>query len=127
MAMRILQLALAALFVAAGTATLLGTPVVLAQFGAIDNVTGLTGLGGWIRMTAGVLEVIGGVLLCVQAAAGVGAVVLGAVMTGAVAADLFVLRTPPVAPAALIAVLAAIAYAHRAELAVVAARLERNL
>lgn len=127
MPMRILQLVLAVLFVGAGAATLVGTPTILAQFGTLDNVTGGTGLGTWVRVATGVLEVVGGVLLCVRVSAGVGAVLLGAVMTGAILADLLVLRTAPIAPAALVAMLATVAYAHRAELAVVASRLERNL
>ncbi len=118
------QFALAALFVVAGAATLSGAPAVAAQFGTIDNVTGL---GAWFRAATGILELLGGVLLCVRAAAGVGAVLLAAVMTGAVLMHVFVLQTAPTAAAALGTVLAVVAYAHRAALAVVAARLERNL
>lgn len=118
------QLALAALFVLAGAAALNGAPAVLEQFGTIDNATGL---GAWFRVTAGILELLGALLLCVRAAAGVGAVLLGAVMAGAVLAHVLVLHTTPVAPAALGAVLALVAYAHRDALAVAAAHLERNL
>lgn len=123
-ALRGLEFALAALFVGAGVATLVGTPDVMAQFGTIGNATGL---GAWFRMTTGVLEVLGGLLLCVRAAAGVGAVVLGTVMAGAVVAHLVVLHTAPTEAVALIVALAPVAYAHRATLAVVAAHLERNL
>lgn len=123
-ALRILQITLAAVFVGAGTLTWQGTPDVMAQFGVIEHTTGL---GAWIRSATGLLEVIGSVLLCARASAGVGAVVLSAVMTGAVAAHVLVLRTAPTTPAVLLAALAVVAYAHRASLAVAAAFLERNL
>lgn len=123
-AMLALQLALAAIFVVVGAATLAGTPDVLAQFGTIANATGV---GAWFRPAVGLLEVLGGVLLCVRPTAGVGAVLLGAVMVGAVAADVLVLQTAPTVALALFAALAVVAYAERAVLAVVAAQLERNL
>lgn len=123
-ALGVLQLTLAAIFVIAGAATLVGTPDVLTQFGAIDNATGL---GTWFRLGTGILELLGGVLLCVRATVGVGAVLLGAVMIGAILVHVFVLRTAPTAAAALGVALAVTAYARRATLAVVAAHLERNL
>lgn len=119
-----LQFTLAVVFLVAGAATLIGMPDVTAQFGTISNVTGL---GAWPRVATGVLELLGGGLLAVRAAAGVGAVLLGTVMVGAVLAHVFVLHTAPTAPAVLAAALAVVAYAHRAALAVVAAALERNL
>jgi len=119
-----LRFTLAALFVAAGAATLGGAAEVVAPFGTIANVTGL---GDWLRVTTGLLEVLGGLLLGARRTAGVGAVLLGVVMTGAAVAHLVVLGTAPTGPAVLLAGLAAVAYAHRAALRVVAAFLVRNL
>ncbi|GJG88777.1 hypothetical protein tb265_39580 [Gemmatimonadetes bacterium T265] len=123
-ALGVAQVVLAGLFVVVGVAKLVGAPAMLAAFGTIENVTGL---GAWLRLLTGALEVAGGALLLVRAVAGVGAVLLGTVMAGAVLAHLFVLRSAPTAPVVLGAALAGVAYAHRDRLAVVAAQLERNL
>lgn len=123
-ALRGLQFTLAAVFVVAGAATLAGAAEAAATFGTIENVLGL---GDWLRVATGLLEVLGGLLLCARASAGVGAVLLGTVMAAAAAADLVVFGAVPVWPAVLLAGLAAVAYAHRAALRVVAAVLERNL
>jgi len=93
----------------------------------ITRVANVTGLGDWLRVTTGLLEVLGGLLLGARRTAGVGAVLLGVVMTGAAVAHLVVLGTAPTGPAVLLAGLAAVAYAHRAALRVVAAFLVRNL
>ena len=123
-ALSALQITLAAIFVGAGAATLSGAAAIVAPFGVIENVVGV---GDWFRVTTGVLEVLGGLLLCVRASAGVGAVVLGVVMAGAAVTELLVFGAAPVWPAVLLAGLAAVAYAHRAALRVVGAFLERNL
>jgi uncharacterized membrane protein YphA (DoxX/SURF4 family) len=123
-ALAALRLTLAAVFVAAGSAKLLGAPAMVAQFGTIENVTGV---GAWFRPAVGLLEVLGGVLLGVRAAAGVGAVLLGVVMAGAALTHVLVLGDAPTAPAVLLAALAVVAYANRAALRAVAAVLERNL
>ncbi len=119
-----LRLTLAALFVAAGSAKLLGAPEMVALFGTIENVTGA---GAWLRLTTGSLEVLGGVLLGARAAAGVGAVLLGTVMAAAALTHVLVLRDAPTAPAVLLAALAVVAYAHRATLRAVGAVLVQNL
>jgi hypothetical protein len=118
------QLALAALFVVVGAVTLGGAADAVAPFGTIENVTGL---GDGLRVTTGLLQIVGGLLLCLRASAGVGAVLLGVVMAGAAATDVLVLGQAPVAPAVLLTGLTAVAYAHRAALRVVGAVLERNL
>jgi hypothetical protein len=119
-----LQLTLAAVFVVIGAVTLGGPRDAVAPFGTIENVIGL---GAGLRATAGALQVLGGLLLCLRSSAGVGAVLLGVVMSGAAVTDVLVLGKAPLVPALLLAGLAAVAYAHRAALRVVAAVLERNL
>lgn len=121
---RAAQVTLAVGFIAVGAATLSAVPAIVAPFGTIENVTGL---GTWFRAATGLLEVLGGLLLCGRGASGIGAVLLGLVMVGAVLADVLVLGTAPTAPAVLLVPLAAIAYSQRAALARVGAVLERNL
>ncbi len=124
LARRATELALALVFVGAGAAKLAAAPAMLALFGTLGNVTGV---GSWFRPAVGLAEVLGAVLLCVPALAGVGAVALATIMAGAIVVHLGLLHTTPVAPAVLLAALAAVAYANRAGLAAAAAGLERNL
>src|SRR4030095_12687537 len=103
--------ALAALaFVAAGSGKLLGVPGMIALFDAI-------GIGQWFRYVTGSLEVLGGLLLVVPGTAAFGAVLLAAVMAGAIVAHLTVLETAPAAPLVLLVLTALIAWGRRSQLA----------
>ena len=110
-----LQIALAAAFVGAGGSKLAGTPDMVQLFEAV-------GVGQWFRYVTGVLEIGGGAMLLVPALAGLGALLLAGVMAGATLAHVFVLHTAPV-PLALLAALAVVAYARRADVAGRVARL----
>jgi uncharacterized membrane protein YphA (DoxX/SURF4 family) len=114
-ALWVLQVALAVVFVAAGGAKLAGAPAMVQLFDAV-------GVGQWLRHVTGLLEIAGAVLLLVPALAGLGALLLAVVMVGAVAAHLLVLHTPP-APLPLLVALVIIAAVRRAEIAAVVARL----
>lgn len=105
-ALWVLQVAAAAMLGMAGFAKLAGAPDMIALFEAV-------GVGQWLRYVTGALEVLGAVLLLVPALAGVGALVLAAVMAGAVASHLFVIGGSPVVPLVLLAVVAFIAFARR--------------
>ncbi len=79
-----LHVLLALFFVAAGVAKLAGIEAMVRAFAAI-------GLGQWLRVATGVLEIAGGLALCLPASAGFGALLLACVMTGAAIARLTVL------------------------------------
>jgi hypothetical protein len=79
-----LHMLLALFYVAAGLAKLIGIEPMVREFAAI-------GLGQWLRVAIGLLEIAGGLALCVPAAAGFGALLLACIMTGAAIARLTVL------------------------------------
>jgi uncharacterized membrane protein YphA (DoxX/SURF4 family) len=105
-----LQIALAAAIGAAGASKLASAPAMVQLFDAV-------GVGQWFRYVTGALEVTGAILLLVPALAGLGALLLGGVLTGAVVAHLTVLDTSPLAPLMLLVGLAVVAYARRAQIA----------
>jgi putative oxidoreductase len=81
-------LAAAVLCIAGGT-KLAGAAIPIAMFEQI-------GLGQWFRYVTGGLEVLGAILLLVPTTAALGAVLLAAIMGGAMATHLFVLGGSPV-------------------------------
>ncbi len=105
-ALWVLQVAAAAMFLMAGFSKLGGEPQTVALFQMI-------GVGQWFRYLTGVLEIGGAVLLLIPALAGIGALLLAVVMVGAVLATVFVVGASPLTPLVLLAVLAVIAYARR--------------
>jgi putative oxidoreductase len=102
-ALWVLQIAGAAMFLMAGASKLAGAPAMVQVFDAI-------GWGQWFRYLTGFLEVAGAVALLIPAFAGFGALGLTAVMTGAVIAHLTVLGGNPAVPIALLAGMAAVAW-----------------
>lgn len=121
---RTLELALALFFLLAGAALLADTPALGPD---VDLLTDLTGAGSWLRVGSGAADVLGAALLVAPRAAGVGAALLGGVMTAMAAAYVLVLHAAPAAPGVLLAGLAVVAYVRRADLAAAGAFLERNL
>lgn len=105
-ALWVLQVAAAAMFLMAGFSKLAGSPETVAMFDII-------GAGQWFRYLTGVLEVGGAVLLLIPALAGAGALLLAVVMVGAVLATLLVVGGSPLLPLVLLAILAVIAHARR--------------
>lgn len=99
----VLQIAVAAVFLVAALPKLAGVPVMVQMFGAL-------GLGQWFRYFTAAVEIGGAILLLVPALAGIGAVVLAAVMAGAILAHTLVLGGSAVAAIVLLAATITIAW-----------------
>lgn len=99
----ILSVLEAAVFVSVGVPKLLNVPVMVTEFGKL-------GLGQWFRYFTGVLEVIGAIGLLIPKYSGYAALLLCAVMVGAIVAMLTVLGGPPTLPVILLIISAFIAY-----------------
>lgn len=102
----VLQIAVAAMFVAAAVTKLAGAPMMVQEFDAI-------GFGPWFRYVTAVLELGGAVLLLVPALAGIGALVLAIVMVGAILAHALVLGGSAVPAIVLLAATLTIAWFRR--------------
>lgn len=102
----VLQIAAAAMFLFSGGMKLAATPEMVQLFDEI-------GVGQWLRYLTGGLEVIGAVALLIPRFVAHGAVLLAAVMVGAVVTDLFVLGATPVPALVLLVVTAVIAWGRR--------------
>ena len=99
----VLQIAVAAVFLVAALPKLAGVPVMVQMFGAL-------GLGQWFRYFTAAVEIGGAILLLVPALAGIGAVVLAAVMVGAILAHTLVLGGSAVPAIVLLAATITIAW-----------------
>jgi putative oxidoreductase len=83
---------------------------------AMVRVFDLVGLGQWLRIVTGSLEVFGAVLLFVPPFMAAGAGLLAIVMIGAITAHLTVLPFPPYLPLALLAMVGVVFWYRRREL-----------
>jgi len=99
----VLQIAVAAVFLVAALPKLAGVPVMVQMFGAL-------GLGQWFRYFTAAVEIGGATLLFVPALAGIGAVVLATVMVGAILAHTLVLGGSAVPAIVLLAATITIAW-----------------
>jgi uncharacterized membrane protein YphA (DoxX/SURF4 family) len=104
----VVQILLAGMFFLAGGNKLGGNPQMVGLFDAI-------GVGQWFRYVTGGLEVLGGVLLLVPRASGVGAALLVPVMLGAVVTHLGLLHNSPAVPLGLLLALLFVAWGRRAQ------------
>jgi len=102
------QIALAAMFLAAGGSKLAGAPAMVDLFAAI-------GFGQWFRYVTGVVEIIAAAALLIPSAASLGAVLLVTTMLGAVIANLS-LGQPPTVPLVLGIVASAVGWTRRNQL-----------
>lgn len=102
----VLQIGAAAMFLIAGYGKLSGDPMMVKVFETV-------GLGQWFRYLTGALEVIGAILLLTPWFSGLGALLLVAVMLGAVASHLFILGGSPMMAIVLLVVTAIIAWGRR--------------
>ena len=82
-ALWVVQIALAGMFLLAGGSKLLGTPAMVALFDTI-------GIGQWFRYVTGFIEVGSAIALLVPSIAVYGALALVPTMIAAVAAELFI-------------------------------------
>ncbi|MFG1815079.1 DoxX family protein [Kribbella sp. NPDC049174] len=114
-AVLVIQVALAAQFIAGGAGKLLGIEQMVALF---DDI----GAGHWLRLLAGVLEIAGGVGLLVPRLAGLAATGLIALMAGAVVTNIFVLGIAPAMPLIFAAVAGVMAGSRRVQLAALVRR-----
>ena len=105
-ALWVLQILGAAMFVMAGAMKLSGAADAVALFDAI-------GIGQWFRYVTGGIELLAALLLLVPRFAGVAALILAAVMVGAVFTELFVIERNPMPAATLLALASVIAYGRR--------------
>jgi putative oxidoreductase len=108
-ALWVVQIGAAAMFVMAGGNKLLGNEQMVGLFQAI-------GFGQWFRYLTGSLEVIGALLLFVPSLSGVGGLLLTGVMAGAVGTHLFIIGGNPTMAVVLLAASAFIAWGRRAQL-----------
>jgi uncharacterized membrane protein YphA (DoxX/SURF4 family) len=110
-----LQAVLALQFAMGGGLKLAGSPVMVDLFADI-------GAGQWLRFVVGTLEVAGGIGLLVRPLCGLAAAGLAAVMVGAVVTNVAVISENPTLPAVYLVLLALIAYRRRARSAELLAR-----
>lgn len=108
----VLQIAAAGLFLMAGSGKLAGDEKMVAVFGAI-------GIGQWFRVLTGVLEVIGAIGLLIPRFSGLAALLLSAVMVGAVITHAFVIGGSPLMAIVLLIVTGIIAWVRRTEKGVI--------
>src|SRR6266446_5660366 len=102
----VLQGLAAAAFLAAGGSKLAAAPAMVEMFGKL-------GAGQWFRYLTGAMEVIGAVALLVPRAAFYGAVLLVAVMVGAVVTHLAVLGGSPIPALVLLVIVGTVAWLRR--------------
>ncbi len=113
----VLQGLLAAAFLAAGGAKLLGAAMMVQIFDQI-------GMGQWFRIVTGVVEVVGAVALLIPGFAAIGAAWLGATMFFAVLTHLFILHSSAIPAVVLFALNVLVVWLRRDQLAWVTQRNE---
>src|SRR6201998_4625694 len=94
-ALWVVQIALAGMFLLAGGSKLLGAPAMVTLFNTI-------GVGQWFRYGTGIIEVGSALALLVPSLAVFGALALVPTMIGAVAAELFIVGDSAIPPAVLL-------------------------
>jgi uncharacterized membrane protein YphA (DoxX/SURF4 family) len=108
-ALWVVQIALAGMFLLAGGSKLFGAAPMVALFDAI-------GIGQWFRHVTGLIEVSSAIALLVPSFAVFGALALVATMIGAVATHLFIVGGSPAMPLILLLGSAAVAWVRRYQL-----------
>lgn len=99
----VLSILEAALFLSVGIPKVLSVPIMVTEFGKI-------GLGQWFRYFTGILEIIGAIGLLISKYSGYAALLLCAIMVGAIITILKVLGGPPTLPIVVLIVSGIIAY-----------------
>jgi uncharacterized membrane protein YphA (DoxX/SURF4 family) len=108
-ALWVVQIGLAGMFLLAGGSKLLGAPAMVALFNTI-------GMGQWFRYVTGLIEVGSALALLVPSIAVFGALALVPTMIGAVAAELFIVGDSALPPAVLLFGAVAVVWARRHQL-----------
>lgn len=105
----VLRALMAALFLFAAYMKLSGNPQMVAEFGKV-------GLGDWLRVVTGVLELAGGVLILVPTFSALAAILLLCIDIGAFVAQLTAIHDDWIHPLPIAAILIAIIYLQRGAL-----------
>ncbi|HMF98840.1 MAG TPA: DoxX family protein [Vicinamibacterales bacterium] len=92
----VLSIVTAGMFVLAGTLKLAGVEMAVQLFATI-------GIGQWFRYFTGLLEITGAIGLFIAALAPFAALLLTAIMIGAITTHLFIVGGSPIAPIVLLA------------------------
>jgi uncharacterized membrane protein YphA (DoxX/SURF4 family) len=108
-ALWVVQIALAGMFLLAGGSKLLGVPAMVALFNTI-------GMGQWFRYVTGLIEVGSALALLVPSIAVFGALALVPTMIGAVATELFIVGDSAIPPAVLLLGAVGVVWARRHQL-----------
>ena len=108
-ALWVVQIGLAGMFLLAGGSKLLGAPAMVALFNTI-------GIGQWFRYVTGLIEVGSALALLVPSIAVFGALALVPTMIGAVATELFLVGDSAVPPAVLLLGAVGVVWARRHQL-----------
>ena len=108
-ALWVVQIALAGMFLLAGGSKLLGAPAMVTLFDTI-------GIGQWFRYVTGLIEVGSALALLVPSIAVFGALALVPTMIGAVATELFIVGDSAVPPAVLLFGAVGVVWARRHQL-----------
>ena len=103
------QIALAGMFLLAGSSKLVGAPAMVGLFDAI-------GIGHWFRYLTGLIEVGSALALLVPSFAVFGALALVPTMVGAVATHLFIVGGSPAVPVVLLLASAGVVWVRRHQL-----------
>ncbi len=101
----VLSVAAAGMFLMAGGAKLSGAPQIVGLFDLI-------GVGQWFRYVTGGIELLGAIALFVPAVALYGALALAATMIGAIVTHLTIIGDTPTIPVILLAATAFIAWSR---------------
>ena len=105
-ALWVLQIAAAGMFLMVGFLKLSGDPQLVGLFEAI-------GLGQWFRYLTGTLEVVGAILLLIPRTSGLGALMLAGVMICAVVTHVFIVGGSPLGAIILLVVTGVVAWGRR--------------
>ena len=108
-ALWVVQIGLAGMFLLAGGSKLLGAPAMVALF---NNI----GIGQWFRYVTGLIEVGSALALLVPSTAVFGALALVPTMIGAIATELFLVGDSAVPPAVLLLGAVGVVWARRHQL-----------
>jgi hypothetical protein len=108
-ALWVVQIGLAGMFLLAGGSKLFGAPAMVALFNTI-------GIGQWFRYVTGLIEVGSALALLVPSIAVFGALALVPTMIGAVATELFIVGDSAVPPAVLLLGAVGVVWARRHQL-----------
>jgi putative oxidoreductase len=108
-ALWVIQVALAAMFLMAGSSKLLGAPAMVTLFDAVA-------LGQWFRYATGIIEVSSALALLVPSAAVFGALLLIPTMLGAIVTNVAIVHVSPVVPLLLLLGAAVVVWARRQQL-----------